>query len=160
MRGVRIRDLGVRTAGAPFVVRIFNRLNFSFCRMQVSQNSCLSFFEDVCCLRAVYSKLQFLVLELEHINVVGRRALHLYAVKRAYDTCRNRPRFDCNVFIKVYQSALISIWAKNQCTDLMCKSLIFGPPPALAQVEAETRPLVRVSGSVQTVLPFQPRSSL
>ena len=108
----------------------------------------------------IHNKVQFLILAREHESVVGRRAVHLYACKRAFDTCRHHFTFDPDMFIKVYQSALISLWAKNQCTNIMCKSLLFGPPPALAQVDAKSRPLIRISGSVQTVLNFLPRASL
>ena len=108
----------------------------------------------------VHNKVQFFVLAREHQSVIGRRAAHLYACKRAFDSCRHHSSFDPDLFIKVYQSALISLWAKNQCTNVLCKSLIFGPPPALAQVDAKSRPLLRIAGSVQTVLDFQPRASL
>ena len=108
----------------------------------------------------IHNQTQFFVLAREHECVVGRRAIHLYACKRAFDSCRHHSAFEPDMFIKVYQSALISLWAKNQCTKLMCKSLIFGPPPAVAQVDAKCRPLLRIAGSVQTVLNFQPRASL
>ena len=108
----------------------------------------------------IHNKSQFLVLAREHESVVGRRAIHLYACKRAFDSCRHHTSFEPDMFIKVYQGALISLWAKNQCTKLMCKSLLFGPPPALAQVDAKCRPLLKIAGSVQTVLNFLPRASL
>ena len=38
---------------------------------------------------SIHNRVQFLVLARELPTVVGRRALHIYASKRAYDTCRD-----------------------------------------------------------------------
>ena len=107
---------------------------------------------------SVYDKTRFLVLAREMPSVVGRRALHIYASKRAYDTCRNTERFED--FIKVYQAALISFWAKNQCKDLLCKTILFGTPPSFEEVANNSRPVFVIAGSTQTVLDYYGRSSL
>ena len=107
---------------------------------------------------SVHDKIQFLVLAREMPTVVGRRALHIYASKRAYDTCRNSNRF--GDFIKVYQAALISFYAKNQCKDLLCKTILFGTPPSFEEVSNSSRPVYVIAGSTQTVLEYYVRSSL
>ena len=104
----------------------------------------------------VYTQKQFLLLEAKELNsVVGRRALHLYATKRAYDSCRNGGSFV--PFVEKYQAALLTFYANNQCKQLLCKTTLFGKHPDPREAAPS---LFRVSGSVQTVLQFQPRSSL
>ena len=71
----------------------------------------------------VYDKQQFFNVANETASVVGRRAIHLFAAKKAYDSCRNANNFD--KYGKQYQAALIGLFAQNQCKNLLIKSLLF-----------------------------------
>ena len=75
----------------------------------------------------VCNKRQLFVLESEDKILVGKRAVHLYASKKAFDSCRHCG--DWNIFQDKYKSALFALYSKRLCLSLIDKKSLFKPCP-------------------------------
>ena len=121
MHGARIRSSDLPPSGAEFVGRTgLQTASFHISQCEYLKQN-LAFHHLRLC--SVHDKRQFFVLQNDKSTVVGRRALHLYACKKAYDFCRNNNCFQ--IFQKRYQAALISVYASNNCKALFHKDSLF-----------------------------------
>ena len=73
---------------------------------------------------SIYDKEAFFLLHDEFDSVINRRAIHLFAAKRAYDISRCKNKFDD--FAIHYRSSLLNLFSNGACSKYLSRTLLFG----------------------------------